>query len=211
MNRTPLQKGNHPEPKTWRFTRQSDNSMSVGATCTDGHRIYLAGHAVNPRGQIANRVMCEDEECEFTEYVTLVGWADYNIQESLDPVNQLNTVELVPAHNRSAEIQEITDFPKIFTLIRTIILEEMERYQSDPFKAVPVVLTRLRYQAMQHKYLILGRYADLIIPSPDVDGLVNALAFVDANPNMFPTLTDKNYREGFDAGTHANPKIPFLA
>ncbi len=62
-----------PAPRTWRPV-YFDGKDTARFTCANGHSGLLDDHDINGDGEVSPSVVCPGKDCDFHEYIKLVGW-----------------------------------------------------------------------------------------------------------------------------------------
>lgn len=80
----PLHSGpGDPPPGFWKQCSPfTVHRFKAEFTCPFGHGMTLKGHAIAPNGFVSPSVVCHKNNCEFHEYVALIGWNQGHIRTS---------------------------------------------------------------------------------------------------------------------------------
>lgn len=60
-------------PLTWKPLKEGDK-RSASFICPNRHYGVLLDHDIAPDGTVSPYVVCPEKECEFHDYIKLVGW-----------------------------------------------------------------------------------------------------------------------------------------
>lgn len=199
-------KQNQPhEPASWRY-KFVGGAFTAAVTCPNGHQGDLADHFIGKRGEVMQVVVCSEPECDFDAHVKLEDWQPLRVVKGEDGTDR---VALYPAHNRLIDMELTTAYGGLVLLrkIENILMECATAAPGEPDKWVPLALSRFRFIAMPFADWRLALPPGMRLPPPDEDGLVNFVAFIDANPRHFPSFHNPEWRQAFDQSKLALPRM----